>query len=701
TSSTLEYNSTLFAEKAFLFADPDLLEIFTFPALSGNPSESLKEPFSLFVTRSMALKYFGNQDPIGKSIKANNKYVYTVRGVLEDVPLNSHFKFDFLTGYETLFSISGGREEVERWPNFSYLTYVQLSEGSAPESLSDDLENLAIRYLPDEPIFEGTKWVLQPLKKIHLGGQNNFDPSSQSDIRYIFLVASIGMIIFLIACINHMNMATARCFSRGRETGIMKVAGSSRTRLTLQLITESVLLSSGSLLVALLLVCFWLPPFAVFTNRPLAFRMIFENSMPLLILTLPVIMGVFAGLFPALWLSSFNPLRLMKEEFTDFSGKRKSGFLKNILIGVQYVISVVALVSAFTIFGQFRYMKNKDQGFISRNIMNIELKDPALRKNPFFLINEIKNNPEIADVSASNYLPHSITSAGYGYWDGKPDELQARVFQVGIDTSFFDFYNLQLVSGRSFSKDFRDDSLNNVIINETAARLLGSDDPLGIRFGFQKQAYGRIVGVVKDFNFQSLKLPIEPLAISAMPTMQFPVFQYISVNVNDGDMQEVKLYLAKLLKEISPGYLNPVSVLSESIESMYVSDRKLAQIIFFSTVLALVLTCLGQYSLSYYTAQKRTREMAVRKVFGATPASILSLFSAELIKLILTAVLIAWPISYLAMNSWLEHYAFRIHLKPTLFLLPLAITMIISIAVIGYHVVRLSKVNPAETIRHE
>lgn len=700
-SSTLEYNSTLFNERGFLYADPEFLEMFTFPVLSGNPSEALKEPFSLFVSRSMAAKYFGNENPVGKTVKAGNKYLYTVKGILEDVPQNSHFKFNFLTGFETLYRVQGGREEVERWSNFSYLTYVQLSEDSKPENVSNDIAAVTDRHMPDAPIFKGTEWVLQPLKKIHLGGQNNFDPSGQSDVRYVFLVASIGLIIFLIACINYMNMATARGFSRGREIGIYKVAGGSRIRIIFRLVSESVLLSSGGLSVALVLVIFIIPAFAGFTDRPLTYRMIFLDSMPFMILILSVLMGVLAGLLPALWLSSFNPLRLIREEFTDYSGKRKSAFLKNLLVGIQYTISIVSLVSAFTISGQLRYMKNKDQGFISRNIITIELKDPELRKNPSFLINELRNNPIIADVAASSSLPHSISSAGLGTWEGKPDELTAKVFRTGIDTKFIDFYDLDLVAGRGFSKDFRDDSLNNYLINETAARMLGYNDPVGMKFGFQKQALGTIVGILKDFNFHSLRLPVEPLAISAIPTMEFPETQYVSVKVNEGYTREARLFLEKLLKEISPGYINPVSVLSESIKSMYVSDRRLSGIIMFSTIVALILTCLGQYSLSFYTAQKRIREMAVRKVFGATSPTVMTLFVVELLRLILISGLVAIPISFLAMNNWLENFAFRISLKPPVFFFSLAITITISIAVISYHIIKLSKVNPAETIRYE
>ncbi len=700
-STTLEYNSSLFAEQGFLYADPELFEMFSFPVISGNPSEALKEPFSLFVTSRMAKKYFGNEDPIGKTIKASNKYAFTVKGVIEDIPLNSHFNFDFLTGFQTLYQTSGGRDKVEGWANFNNLTYIQLSENSNPDSILVDFAGIAERHIPKAPLFKNMKWVLQPLRKIHLGGQNGFDTVNQSDMRYVFLTASIGILIFLIACINYMNMAIAGSFSRGREIGIIKVTGSSRTEIVFRLMAEPLMVSFGGLILAMGLISFMLPVFAGFTDRPLTYRMLFGNSMPWLVLALTFLMGALAGLLPALSLSSFNPLRLIKEEFTDISGKRKSVFLKNVLLVIQYTISIIALVSAFAMKGQLKYMKNKDQGFLSRNIITIAIKDPEIRKNPVFLINEIRNNPKISGVSASSYLPHSITSIGLGAWEGKTTESLSKVFRLETDNEFLDFYNIKLVSGRGFSNEFRDDSLNNYLINEAAARLLGRADPVGMKFGFERQSMGTIIGIVKDFNFQSLRLQVEPLAISAIQAKKFPETHFISVKVKDGDIEEIKLFLTKLLKQASPAYLNPVSVLSESIESMYVSDRRLAVMIMFSTVIALVLTCLGQYSLSFYTAQKRTKEMAVRKVFGATPASVMSIFSRETIKLILVALAIAWPLSFLIMNRWLQHYAFRTELKPSFFIYSMLITVLSSIAVIAFNVHKLARVNPAETIRYE
>jgi len=700
SSYTIEYNSTLFSEKGFLFADKDLLEMFTFPVLSGNPSESLDEPFTVFLTESTARKYFGNIDPTGKTIKADNRYVFTIRGVLKDIPANSHFRFDFLTGFETLNKIKGGKEQIEQWTSFSYLTYVQLAEGTNPDNVVEKLAEFPRRYLPDDPIFKGTEWTLQPLAKIHLGGNFSFDPSVHSNVGYIYLVVSIGIFILLIAVFNYMNMATARSYSRSREIGIIKVAGSSRTRLVFQLVSESVILSFAGLCLAFYIVSLVLPVFAVFTERPLTFGMIFTPSFLIKTGILTIILGVSAGIIPSLRLSSFNPLGLINDTFAGSAENNSSFVLKNLLIGLQYIISIIALVATYTVFNQLSYIKNADLGFSRQNILTIVANDPALKNDPGFLINELRKNPKIYKIAASSGLPYNISARSYGLWEGKPAEFRPFVSRIGIDGNFIELYDLDIISGRGFSKDFRDDSLNNIIINQTAARMIGKENPVGLKFGFQKDKIGTIIGVVKDFNYRSLNFKIEPLALSVAPGNGYREIQYLSVRVNPGYLPEVREFIEKTLKEVSPAYLNPVSFLDENINRMYMSDRKLAAIILFSTMLGLILTCLGQYSLSFFTTQKRVREMAIRKVFGANPRSILTLFVREVLKIVLISVTIAWPLSYLAMNKWLQHYAFRIELKPGYFIYSMVITILVSLAVISYHVIKLSRINPAEAIRY-
>jgi len=698
---TLEYNSSLFTERGFLYADPDFLKIFTFPVISGNPAEALKEPFTLFITKEMAAKYFGNEDPIGKTLQADNKYLFTVMGILENIPQNSHFDFDFLTGFETLYKMRGGKANVETWGNFSYSTYVKLLDNVAPEDILNKLKELADKSLPDEPLFKDMQWIPVPLVNIHLGGNTNFEPGRNSDIKYLYLIISIGIFILLIACFNYINMTTARAYNRGREIGILKVAGSSKTDLILQFITEAVFLSLGGLFLALGIICIILPAFSVFSERPLTFRMIFEFETLIKVFVLTFLTGLLAGIYPAIHLSSKSPLHLIREEFKNPGGGKRSGNLRNLFIILQYTISIVALICTLIVLHQLNFISNTDIGFRKDDILTISLKDPAIRKRPEVLINALREDPGIVDISTSAYLPYAITSAGFGTWEGLPSEANVTVFRNGLGTDFIDFYDLQIVSGRGFSKDFSADSTESFIINETAARKIGLDNPLGKKFGFEGSEPGKIIGVVKDFNFQSLRLSIEPLALSLIGSKEFPETSFISVRVSHGNISGTRSSMEKKLKELSPHYLNPVSILGDDIEAMYSSDKKLSTIFVFATILAVILTCLGQYSLSSYTTKSRTKEMVIRKVMGSQPSGIMGRLVLEMSGWIMISIIFAWPVAYILMNKWLQNFAFHINIGAGIFLLSLVITLIISVIAVSYHVVKLSRVNPAEMIRHE
>jgi len=699
-SHTLEYNSNLFTENGFLYADQDFLKIFTFPVISGNPAEALKEPFALFITREMATKYFGNEDPVGKTIKADNKYVFTVRGVLENIPDNSHFDFDFLTGFETLYSIRGGKEKVENWRSFSYTTYLQLSYNVRPQDIDNKLKELGLRYL-SKTLFKDIQWILQPLKDIHLSGNANFEIGRNSDVKYLYLITSIGIFILLIACFNYMNMATARSYNRGREIGILKVAGSSKADLIVQFITESVLLSFAGLILATGMVWFILPVFSNFTDRLLSFWMIFEYSTLSKVILLTLSAGLFAGIYPAFHLSSLSPLRLIKEGFKNIDGKRRSVNLRNLLVVLQYVISIVALICTFTLLRQLNFIKNTDLGFVKDNILTISLNDPAIRKSPDVLISELRRNSEIEDITNSSDLPYSITSASFAEWEGRPAESQMTVFEAGIGNNFIDFYKLNIASGRKFSTDFYSDTAKSLIINQTTAKTIGWTDPVDKKFGFDPKDLETVVGVVKDFNFQSLHQPVQPLVLFKIGNKEYPEPRFISVKVNSGRISETRSFVEKKLKELSPHYLNPVSVLSDRIEAIYSSERKLASILIFSTILAVILTCLGQYSLSSYTTKSRMKEMVIRKVMGSQPSEIMAMFTSEMAKWILVSIVFAWPVAYLVMTKWLQGFAYHIKIGTGVFIYSLLITLLISLVAISYHVIMLSKVNPAEMIRQE
>jgi len=618
-SHIFEGNSNLFEEYGILYADQDFLRIFSFPILSGDPAEALKEPFTLFLTKEMAGKYFGDENPIGKSITADNKYVFTVKGILDDIPDNSHLRFDFITGFETLYSIRGGKENVDKWDSNSYITYFQLKSKVETGVIKAKLNDLYKKYTSDEHLNQNLELIPEPLNNIHLAGNINFDPSNNIDIRYIYLVLSIGVLILLIACFNYMNMAAARSFGALRTMGVLKVFGCDRRGLLNQSITESMLLSVFGLLLALFIVWFLLPTFSVFTGRPLVYSMIFQYNNIIKILVLILLIGIVAGLYPAVHLSSISPLQLIKQNLQSFNGKRKTGLLRNVLVVMQYIISITAIICTLSILKQMNFIKKTDPGFARENILTVYLRDPGLRKNPEGLIDELRKNFEIVEMATSANLPNTIGSNSNAQWENIPADTKLPIYKAGIGYNFFEFYKLEIIKGRGFSSEYVSDTANRFVINQTAAKLIGWEDPIGKRFGFDGNNMGVVIGVVKDFNFHSLHLGIEPLAFSVIGCDDYPETRYVSIKVNPEKIAETRIFTENMLKEMSPNYLNPVSVLSDKIDEMYVSDRNLSKILLFSTVLAIILTCLGQYGLSSFTTRKRTKEMAIRKVNGAQP----------------------------------------------------------------------------------
>ena len=369
---------------------------------------------------------------------------------------------------------------------------------------------------------------------------------------------------------------------------------------------------------------------------------------------------------------------------------------------LQYFISIVALVSTFTVWKQLTFIKSNDPGFVTDNVLNVYLRDPALRKNPEALISELKKNLNIVDIASSTDLPITIFSNWSADWEGKMADQNLNIFRSGIGNNFIDFYRLRIISGRGFSKEYSTDSAGSIIINQMTARKLGWENPIGKRLSFNNNTeHGRVVGVINDFYFHSLHNPIEPLAFAGIGSNSFPLIRYLSLKVKPGSLSETRIFIEKTLKEFSPLYLNSVTILRDQFDNMYSSDKKLASILIFSTILAVILTCLGQYSLSSYTAKSRTKEMVIRKVMGSQPQGIMVLLISDMAKWILVSIVFAWPAAYLLMNKWLQNFAFHIKTGPGVFIFSLLVTFLISLAAISYHVIRLSAVSPAVMIRNE
>ncbi len=700
-SSVLKNGSKRFDESKFLFADPDFINIFTFPVVTGDLSAALNEPFSLFITREVADKYFGSEDPIGKVFKADNQYDYTVKGIIKEVPENSHFDFDFITGFESLYSIRGGRDRVDRWNSFSFATYVKLRNGANPDDVQRKLQSIVTNYLDEDN--EKMTLLLQPLLGIHLGGKFNFDIGRQSDKRYIYLLSSIGFFILLIAIFNYMNMATARSYSRCKEVGVRKVSGSSKRNLICQFVTESVFLSLVSLIISLFIIWLILPVFSRYVDRMLTFSMIFDFYTLKGVILVVFLSGLLAGLYPAFHLASFKPVNLIKGVFDTHSGKSKSNNLRNLLVIIQYIISVIALVATFTIFRQLNFIKQKDLGFNYENIVYVYVRDPSIRSDPETVINELTKNPDIKEITTSSNLPVTITSSHTAYWEGRSEDDDLTIYRAGIDHDFIDFYGLTMVGGRNFPTAYEADSLTRFIVNQKTAQVLGWDDPVGKRLAFNRGIEkGIVVGVVEDFHFQSLHLAIEPLAFNSNKGGdEFQSVRYFSIKVNPMKLSESINYIEKTFQNLSPDYLNSYSILDELIDRMYYDEHRLAKIFAYSTILAIILASFGLVGLSSFSTKNRNREMVIRKVFGSSPFGIMVLHSKEFSKYIFFSILFAWPVSYILMNKWLQNFSYRIDFEIMGYLFSLCAVILVSILSIGYNVLKAAYVNPAKLLRYD
>ncbi len=697
----MDYKNHKIRENGLLFADPDFIRVFTVPVIKGNLEACLKEPLSLFLTRETAYRYFGDEDPIGKVIRADNRYDYTVKGIIENIPENSHFDFDFITGFESMYIIRGGIERTDRWNNFSFSTYVLLREGIDPEDAEQKLKTIVSTYLDDD--MQELKFLLQPLSGIHLGGNVNFGEGVQSDIRQLFLVSSIGLFIILIAIFNYMNMASARAFSRGKEVGILKVNGARKSDLIFQYLSESVIHALIALLFSLLIIWLLLPGFNNFVQRDLAFHMIFNFSNLIWILVLTLVAGIISGLYPAIQLARFNPVKLIRGAFDSYHGKRKRNYLRTVLVVSQYTIAITAVIASVVVLQQLRFIQEKDLGFKENDIINVYVRDPQIVNYPDVMIEQLKSQPGILDVTTSTNLPVTITSNYTAYWEGKQEGQNLNIYRAGVDYNFNDFYGLNIVKGRSFSQNSSTDTINKYVINQTAARVLGWDDPVGKRLDFNGgEDIGYVIGVMEDFYFQSLHLPVEPLAFNTnRGGSDMTGARYFSIKVNSHTFSETRKFIDDLFAGSSPDYLNTSSVLSERIKNQYASDARIGDILVFSTVLAILLACLGLYGLSSYTTGSRTREMVIRRVFGSEVSGIMVLFSKEFLVWIMVAVLLAWPLAFILMKTWLQNFSYHINIGSLPFLLSFITAIIMSLISAGYVVVKTAYRKPADLLRLE
>ena len=702
----VRYEANRFIEERFFFGDSTVFEVFTFPLLRGDSETALLEPNTVVLTESTARKYFGRDDPMGKTIRVDEQFDYEVTGVMADVPLNSHFHFDLLGSLGTL---DGSRNPL--WVSNNFRTYFILADDHSPEALEAKFPSMVEKYAGPqvEQILNITieqfyasggrfEFHLQALTDVHLHSHLNYEIEPNGDIAYVYAFSIIAFLILLIACINFMNLATARSANRAKEVGVRKVLGSNRRQLTLQFLMESLLLSVIALVVALGLAAVLLPVFNTLWGKTLQIDY-FDGLLLAGVVGLAVLMGLLAGSYPAFFLASFRIVEVLKGQGQP--GTKSTG-LRSGLVVFQFAISIVLMIGTAMAFRQIDYLQSKRLGFDKEHVIVLERFD-ALGPQQQAFKEQIQQHPNVVAAAAANTLPGRNFGDTSFFPEGAPPEEIRNIRLLLTDFDLLETLNLDLADGRAFSRELSTDS-TAVILNEAAVKEFGwtETEAVGKRLvspGFgdgDDVQYIPIIGVVKDFHFQSLRDEIRPLGMFIGRNLAF-----LAVRIRPDDIPGTLAAFEAQWQTFTPEQPFTYSFLDRDVDALYRADQRTGSLVGTFALLAILIACLGLFGLAAFTAEQRTKEIGVRKVLGASVGGIVVLLSKEFTKLVGIAFVVAAPLAYLGTNWLLQDFAFRVDLAWWIFAAAGLTALIIAWLTVSYQSIKAALVNPVEALRYE
>lgn len=703
----VSFGQKKFYESRFFFADPSVFDVFTYPFKKGDPKTALNEPYSVVITEETAEKYFGNEDPVGKVINVNNRADYRITGVLKDIPRNSHFNLDFLASFITLAETN--KRLSEDWGNLSYFTYCLLRQDCLPAELEKKLPLIVKKYvgkyfesfkgmLSDKIIEEwksAFKFHLQPLTKIHLHSRLFYEIEANSDVSYVYIFSIIAFFILVIACINFMNLSTARSSSRAKEVSMRKVVGAQRAQLIRQFLAESFFLTFISLLFAIGIVEVFLPAFNRISGKEMSLSYSGNWMVLVGLVGTTILVAVLSGSYPAFLLSAFLPVDVIK-------GSLKKGLaassLRKILVVFQFSVSITLIIGAIIIYNQLAFIRNKNLGFDQEQLVAIRARNPEMIRSYESAKNELMQNPDIISVAASSGLPAKDLGTQNTFRpEGAGENDYIIMYTVSVDYDFLKTLGIKLASGRNFSRDFPGDVNGAFILNEAACQKFGWESPLGKTIEQMGSGKKTVIGVVKNFHYLSLHQKIDPLVIQFDPED----FDYFSVKIRPQNIRRTLAYLENTWRKFDPAHPFEYSFLDEDVDKLYKADKNFGEIFICFTILAISIACLGLFGLTSFTAEKRTREISIRKVFGASVSNIVILLSREFARWVLFANLVAWPFAYYAMKRWLQNFAYRSSIGIWIFILAAASAFAIALLTVSFQAIRAALANPVEALRYE
>ncbi len=676
------------------FSDPDIFDIFSFSLKTGNKETALVEPFSVVLSEAQALKFFGNENPLDKFLLYGENPI-KVTGVIEDIPANTHLKCEFLISYSTLRAL--GREFEKPWNNWGDdLTYILIKENVDINFLIKKLDDLLLENT-SEWFASRMDFHVQPLSDIHWDTEVRWDIGPKGNIMYVYVFLSAAIFVLIIACFNFMNLSTSRYLDRMREVGIRKVIGANRRQLIIQFLLESFMITIFAILIGVAL--FELLHFLLYEY--LDSRMVYSafhfKYLYVIIITMIICVGLFAGGYPALFLSKFKSVEIMKRST---SGSYEKFSFRKIFVVIQFAISMILIAGTLVIYQQLDFMKNSDLGFEKENVVliNFPFGDEVAKEKYFVLRDEWLLNPNIISVSSAYTVPGfdsrmNVSVRRVGSSSNKSITLQA----LPADYGFVSAVGLSIIEGRDFSQDFSTDKQEGIILNQTAVQILDLEDPIGEKLQIHGNRDVSVIGVVKDFHLQSLHNKINPMFIY----MNTDMINISAIKLEPQNAEKTIAYIEGKWKDILPGSDFNYRYLKDVYDNLYRAEEKTGILLSIFTALALLVSCLGVLGLTSFLVNKRIKEIGIRKVLGATVTNIVLIMSREFVKWILIANLIAWPIAYFIMNKWLRNFAYQIGMNALPFIFSSVIAIVIALVSVGSQTIKAATANPVETLRYE
>ncbi len=695
---TVQHGNNRFYEGEYLIADPYVLQFFDFQLLQGDPENALEAPNSVVITESAAKKYFGDKNPYGEILVAGNFGDCKVTGVLADPPPNSHLTFSMLFSIRSVEANERWQAFLSSWNSDYFYTYVLAEKTHQREALFSKLDGFLESYRGAEA--EGKRSIyLQPLQEIHfLSDHIEYDfNNNKSDISYIYIFSAIAFFIAIIACLNYMNLATARSMNRAKEVGMRKVVGAYRSQLIGQFLSEALVISFLSMLVAFAIIYFILPAFNELSGKAFTIDQLVSTTSILGVLAIALIAGILSGSYPALFLSKLRPVSILKGYSASKGGRLRQG-----MVVVQFVLSVTLIIASLVVYDQLNYIKEKRLGFNKDQLVIVDINSGDARRSFQAMKNEFAQGPGVKAVSVSSRVPgewKDLTEITIRPTAGSNDNLITMNF-IGADREFLSTFEIDLVHGKNFSGNAGSDSAS-VILNETAAALLGFNNPIGETVTIPDAPFqATVIGVVKDFHFRSLHEAIGPLVLGGWKN-PIRVIDYFTIRIDGNNTAEALNYLQGVHESFDQGTPFEYNFLDAKLSRYYITDVRTGRMVSIATLLAIIIACLGLFGLAAFTAEQRTREVGIRKVLGATVPGIVMLLSREFTRLVAISIIIAAPLAYFLMNSWLQNFAYRTTLGISTFALAGALAIIVALLTVGFQALKAALSNPVDALKYE